>query len=47
MTAQIPDTVIYQGEQYSLIGVSGGELVAPQQFGMQLRLLHTASYRGF
>ena len=47
MTAQIPDKVFYQGEQYSLIGVRGGELITPQQFGMQPQMLHTACYRGF
>lgn len=47
MTAQIPDTFLFNGEQYSLIGISGGDLVSPDQFGMEPEMLHTACYRGF
>lgn len=47
MTAQISDTFIYKGEQYSLIGMEGGELISPRHFGMRPEMLHTACYRGF
>jgi hypothetical protein len=47
MTAQIPDTFIFKGEEYSLIGMKGGDLISPEQFGMLPEMLHTACYRGF
>lgn len=47
MTAQIPDTFIYQSEEYDLIGMSGGDLAYPQQFGMEPVMIHTACYKGF
>lgn len=47
MTAQISDTFIFKGEQYSLIGMEGGDLISPEQFGMRPEMLHTACYRGF
>jgi len=42
-----PDTFLFEGEEYSLIGISGGDLVLPQQSGMEPKMLHTACYRGF
>lgn len=47
MTAQIADTFIFKGEEYSLIGIQGGDLVSPEQFGMEPEMIHTACYRGF
>ena len=47
MTGQIPDNVIYEGETYELVGVSGGELYEPQDFGLIPTSPHTANYRGF
>ncbi len=47
MTAQIPDEFIFKGEVYSLIGIRGGTLASPQQFGMQPEMMHTGCYRGF
>ena len=47
MTAQIADTFIYNGEQYSLIGLRGEELIIPEQFGMEPTMMHTACYCGF
>lgn len=47
MTAQISDTFIFKGKQYSLIGMNGGDLASPEQFGMKPEMLHTACYRGF
>ncbi|MBT9155701.1 MAG: Penicillin-binding protein 4* [Firmicutes bacterium] len=47
MTAQIADTFLFKGEPYSLIGMSGGALTEPEQFGMEPEMLHTACYRGF
>jgi hypothetical protein len=47
MTAQISDTFIFKGEEYSLIGMKGGDLASPEQFGMEPEMIHTACYRGF
>lgn len=47
MTSQIPDKFIYNGEEYELVGVDGGELITPQDYGMEPEMLHTACYRGF
>lgn len=47
MTAQISDKFIYEGDQYSLIGMKGGDLASPKQFGMESRMIHTACCRGF
>ncbi len=47
MTAQIPDTFLVKGDEYSLIGMSGAHLVSPEQFGMEPEMIHTACYRGF
>jgi len=47
MTAQISDTFLFKGEEYSLIGMTEGDLASPEQFGMEPEMLHTACYRGF
>jgi hypothetical protein len=47
MTAQIPDTFIYQGEEYALVGIEGGGLLKPKDFGLQPIMMHTACYRGY
>lgn len=46
-TAQIPDIIIFRGEKYDLIGLAGGQLFKPQNFGMEPVPLHTACWRGF
>ncbi len=47
MTAQIPDRFIFENEDYDLIGLSGGDLIIPQDYGMESEMIHTACYRGF
>jgi len=47
MTAQISDTFIYKGEDYSMIGSTAGKLVTPEDFGMKADMLHTACYAGY
>ena len=47
ITAQIPDTFIYKGESYDLIGLDGEGLITSEHFGMKPKMLHTACYRGF
>jgi len=47
LTAQIPDRVIFRDEEYELIGLAGGELFNPVQFGMEPAMISTACYRGF
>lgn len=46
-TAQYTDQVIFRGEYYSLIGIKGGELISPKQFGMEPVMISTACYRGY
>lgn len=47
MTAQISDTFLFKGDEYALIGMKGGDLISPKQFGMTPEELHSACYRGF
>ena len=47
MTAQISETFLFKGDEYSLIGMRGGDLASPEQFGMKPEMIHTACYRGF
>jgi hypothetical protein len=49
MTAQIPDKVIYQNDEYIIAGVKGLGLVTPDQFGITptLQWLSSANWRGF
>ena len=47
MTAQIHDTVRFNKELYYLVGVAGGSLVTPEQFGMQSEMHDTSCWRGF
>ncbi len=47
MTAQISDTILYQGKEYSIIGLSGDDLICPEQFGMEPEMMSTACYRGY
>lgn len=47
MTAQISDTFLFKGDEYSLIAINGGDLASPEQFGMEPEMLHTGCYRGF
>jgi hypothetical protein len=58
VTAQIPDTLVYlPAEQYRvpsydpspwrICGVDGGQLFAPSEHGLRVRMLHTACWRGY
>ena len=47
MTGQIADKFIYRGAAYDMIGVRGGELITPEQFGMTPTAGCTACWRGF
>jgi hypothetical protein len=47
MTGQMPDTVVYQGAEYALIGLRGDPLPMPQDFGIEPASPHTGCYRGF
>jgi hypothetical protein len=46
MTAQIPDEVVWQGEEYALTGIDGGPLFDPAEHGLELRMISTACWRG-
>ena len=41
MTGQISDKFLFKGKKYSLIGIDGGDLASPEQFGMEAEMLHT------
>jgi hypothetical protein len=47
MTAQIPDTILIEGKEYSIAGVNGGELFTPQALGLNPIPANTACWRGF
>ena len=47
MTAQISDTFYFKRYTYDLIGIAGGDLASPEQFGMEPEMMSTACYRGF
>ena len=47
MTAQIPDQFKYEGEAFDLVGISGGSLYEPQDFGITPKMASTACWRGY
>ena len=47
MTAQIPDEVRYQDDEYTLVGVNGDNLSTPEDFGIITHSRTTACWRGY
>ena len=47
MTAQIPESIIYEGEEFSLVGVKGKGLYIPEDFGIEPHFRSTACWRGY
>lgn len=47
MTSQIPDTFLFKGEEFSLVGMTDGDLFIPEELGMLPEMIHTACYRGY
>ena len=47
MSSQQPDTVMYDGESYEVIGVRGDGLFDPEALGIQTVAPHTGCWRGF
>lgn len=47
MTAQIQNTVIFQGKPYSLVGEQGTGLFDPAAYGLQPFAASTANWQGF
>ena len=47
MTAQISDKVIYNNDNYVLIGKNASGLFTPYRFGIMPKMLSTACYRGY
>jgi hypothetical protein len=47
MTAQIADSMLLDGTLYSIIGLRGGELPSPEDYGLQPVMIHTACWRGW
>jgi hypothetical protein len=46
MTAQTPDYVRYQDEQYDIVGVKGSGLVEPRKMGITHFIMSTGCWRG-
>jgi hypothetical protein len=44
MAVQLPCTFLIKGDRYDLIGVAGGDILTPMQFGTPPRGLHTARH---
>ena len=47
MTGQIPDAFIYKKKECAIVGLDGGPLFSPADFGMDVRAPHTACWRGY
>ena len=47
MTVQIPDRLRYAGRNFFVIGARGDGLFNPARFGLKVRMISTACYRGF
>jgi hypothetical protein len=47
MTAQVHDSFTYQGEEYSVVGISGRGLFQPQEHGLTPVATSSACWRGF
>ena len=47
MTAQIPDTILINNKNYSIVGVNGGELFTPQSLGIEPVAIMSACWRGY
>lgn len=47
MTAQIPDTVIYNGEEFKLVGINGNKLFQPEEYRLKPIMASTACYNGY
>jgi len=47
MTAQVPDTILVNADEYILAGVNGGGLFDPLDHGMRPVMATTACWRGF
>lgn len=47
MTAQLPDTVLFEDQTYNLAGVEGEGLFKPAQYGLEVVMASTACWRGY
>ncbi len=47
MTAQIQDKVLYQEQEYVVVGIHGEGLPSPQKFGKKPVMMSAACYRGY
>ena len=47
MTGQIPDAFIYKEIKYAIVGLEGGPLFSPVDFGMEVKAPNTACWRGY
>jgi hypothetical protein len=47
VTAQVPDTVLLDGEQFAIAGVSGHGLFEPEEHHLRPAMISTACWRGY
>ena len=47
MTAQLPDTVLFEDQTYDLAGVEGEGLFEPARYGLEVVMASTACWRGY
>jgi hypothetical protein len=47
VTAQIPDRFFYDGEEYRLTGLKGGNLFEPKEHGLRPLMRHFGCHRGY
>ncbi|NVM18646.1 MAG: hypothetical protein HWN80_13095 [Candidatus Lokiarchaeota archaeon] len=47
MTGQVPDTLIYRNNEYSIVGLKGEDLPSPFDYDLRPVSPHTANWRGF
>ena len=47
MTIQISDTVFFERKHFVLLGVSGGQLFDPADFGVAVQAMSTGCVRGY
>jgi hypothetical protein len=47
MTAQIPDTILINDKNYSIVGINGGDLFTPQSNGIEPVAIMSSCWRGY
>jgi hypothetical protein len=47
VTAQVPDRVVWDGCEFALAGFDGGPLFEPASYGLEVRAISSACWRGY